>query len=94
MPTDPETVRADPRRPGPRADIPTPEVVDVTVDTAEPTLLLLMWDADGGAWLVPGYAMKVSEGWWSSVVSLVDGVIALPEPIAVEPMVTDPELVG
>ncbi|MBU1586589.1 MAG: hypothetical protein KKH51_01435 [Actinobacteria bacterium] len=50
----------------------------MTVDTAEPTLLL-MWDADGGAWLVPGYAMKVSEGWWSSVVSLVDGVIALPE---------------
>lgn len=67
-------------------DTPTPEVIDVTVDTAEPTLLL-MWDAEGGAWLVPGYAMKVADGWWSSVVSLVEGVIALPEPIQVDPLV-------
>ncbi len=77
VPTDPETGEPIPVDPVP-TDIPTPEVVDVTVDTAEPTLLL-MWDADGGAWLVPGYAMKVSEGWWSSVVSLVEGIIALPE---------------
>lgn len=73
-------------------DAPTPEVVDVTVETAEPTLLL-MWDADGNAWLVPGYAMQVADGWWSSVVSLVEGVIALPEPVQIEPMITDQELV-
>lgn len=72
--------------------VPTPEVVDVTVDTAEPTLLL-MWDADGGAWLVPGYAMKVADGWWSSVVSLVEGVIALPEPIVVDTVVPEEGLV-
>ena len=59
-------------------DLPTPEVVNVTVDTAEATLLL-MWDADGNAWLVPGYAMQVSEGGWNTVVSLHDGVIVLPE---------------
>lgn len=57
---------------------PTPEVVNVTVDNATATLLL-MWDADGNAWLVPGYAMEMPEGWWNAVVSLVDGVIALPE---------------
>jgi len=57
---------------------PTPEIVEVTVDNAAATLLL-MWDADGNAWLVPGYAMEMPEGWWSSVVSLVEGVIALPE---------------
>ncbi|MGV8895913.1 MAG: hypothetical protein ACOH1U_05550 [Rhodoglobus sp.] len=57
---------------------PTPEVVEVTVDNAAATLLL-MWDADGNAWLVPGYAMQTPEGWWNAVVSLVDGVIALPE---------------
>ncbi len=57
---------------------PTPAVVEVTVDKAVATLLL-MWDANGNAWLVPGYAMQMPEGWWSAVVGLVDGVIALPE---------------
>jgi len=74
VPTDPIPVDPIP------TDTPTPEVVNVTVETAESTLLL-MWDADGNAWLVPGYAMKVNDGWWSSVVSLVDGVIALPGPV-------------
>lgn len=70
---------------------PTPEVVEVTVDNATATLVLL-WDVDGNAWLVPGYAMQMDEGWWNSVVSLVDGVIALPEPIEIEPAVIDPEI--
>ena len=70
---------------------PTPEVVDVTIDNATATLVLL-WDVDGNAWLVPGYAMQMEEGWWNSVVSLVDGVIELPEPMEIEPGVIDPEL--
>lgn len=72
---------------------PTPEVVDVVVDNATATLVLL-WDVDGNAWLVPGYAMQMDEGWWNAVVSLVDGVIALPEPMVFEPGVVDPEVVG
>ncbi|RZT58217.1 hypothetical protein EV140_2460 [Microcella alkaliphila] len=60
--------------------LPEPEVVTVTVDAAESTLLL-MWDADGNAWLVPGYAVEMPDGWFAAVVSLVEGVIALPEPI-------------
>jgi hypothetical protein len=67
---------------------PTPQVVEVTVDNAEATLLL-MWDADGNAWLVPGYAMKMQEGWWNAVVSLQDGVIALPAPIEIAPATTE-----
>ena len=70
---------------------PTPEVVEVTVDNATATLVLL-WDVDGNAWLVPGYAMQMDEGWWNSVVSLVDGVIALPEPMEIEPLVVDQEV--
>lgn len=66
--------------------MPTPETVTVTLDAAEATLLL-MWDADGNAWLVPGYAYENPEqGFWASVVSLVEGVIALPEPVEVEPL--------
>jgi len=67
---------------------PTPQVIEVTVDNAEATLLL-MWGADGNAWLVPGYAMKMQEGWWNAVVSLQDGVIALPAPIEIAPATTE-----
>ena len=65
--------------------MPTPETVVVTVDEAHATLLLL-WDADGNAWLVPGFAMPHPDGWFNSVVSLVEGVITLPEPVAIEPL--------
>ncbi len=70
---------------------PTPEVVEVTIDNATATLVLL-WDVDGNAWLVPGYAMEMDEGWWNAVVSLVEGIIELPEPFVVEPAVLDPEV--
>ena len=60
---------------------PTPEVVEVTVDNATPTLLLL-WDVDGNAWLVPGYAMQTDEGWWNAVVSLL-------EPAVIEPGIVE-----
>jgi hypothetical protein len=68
---------------------PEPEKVVVTVDNAEATLLL-MWDSEGNAWLVPGFAMKTPEGWWNTIVSLVEGVIELPAPVAIEPYVIDP----
>lgn len=61
-----------------------PPTIVVTVNTADPTLLL-MWDSKGNGWLVPGYAMKVENGFWNSVVSLVPGVIELPPLPSVEP---------
>ncbi|MEQ1738208.1 MAG: hypothetical protein ABL886_17630, partial [Rhodoglobus sp.] len=77
-PVDPGTEPAPEETEPPVIIEPTPEIVEVTVDDATATLLL-MWDADGNAWLVPGYAMEMPEGWWNAIVSLVDGVIALPE---------------
>lgn len=69
--------------------VPTPESVTVTLETSESTLLMV-WDVDGNAWLVPGYAFENPEGsFWTTIVSLVEGVIALPEPMQIEPMVTD-----
>jgi hypothetical protein len=65
-----------------------PETVTVTVDEAFETLLLV-WDADGNAWLVPGFAMPHPDGWFNSVISLIEGVITLPEPMAIEPMLLD-----
>lgn len=67
---------------------PEPAVQTITIDQAEPTLLLV-WDASGTAWLVPGLALNGAESWWQTVITLVEGVIQLPEPVAVEPMPID-----
>ena len=67
---------------------PEPETVVVTVDSAEPTMLLL-WDSKGDAWLVPGFAVQHPDGWYNTVVSLVEGVIELPEPVEIEPYLED-----
>ncbi|MBN9141750.1 MAG: hypothetical protein J0H23_13080 [Micrococcales bacterium] len=85
-PTDP----AEPVDPGLEPEpVPTPETVTVTLDHAESTLLML-WDVDGNAWLVPGYAFENPDGgFWTTIVSLVEGVIALPEPMQIEPMPAD-----
>lgn len=57
---------------------PTPEKVVMKLASAESTLLLI-WDSKGGAWLVPGYMLKNSDGWYSPVMALVDGIIKLPK---------------
>ena len=57
---------------------PTPEKVLMKLVSSKKTHLLI-WDAKGGAWLVPGYMLKNSDGWYNSVISLVDGIIALPK---------------
>jgi hypothetical protein len=59
--------------------LPEPETVTVTVDESQATLLL-MWDSEGNAWLVPGYAFAHPDGWFSTIVSLIEGVIELPAP--------------
>ena len=66
---------------------PKPEKVVMKLVSSKKTHLLI-WDANGGAWLVPGYMLKNTDGWYSSVISLVDGIIALPKLDAgVTPMV-------
>lgn len=74
--------------------LPTPEEPKTVVFTVEEAFetLLLMWDSKGNAWLVPGIAVQNPEGWWITSVSLVEGVIELPEPIEIEPFVGDGRL--
>ena len=56
----------------------------------DPVHLLLVWDADGKAWFVHGYVMRHGDDEWSwvSVVSLIEGIIEIPEsmPIDIMPM--------
>ncbi|MEY4457497.1 MAG: hypothetical protein RIS25_90 [Actinomycetota bacterium] len=57
-----------------------PEVKVVTVDEMSATSLM-MWDLNGDAWIVPGFATLNPDGWWNAVISLVEGIIELPEPM-------------
>ena len=55
--------------------------------------MLTVWDASGGAWLVPGFILDYKDqewGWFQSIISVVEGIIQLPEPFNGEimPMVT------
>ena len=63
------------------------EVLTLTVESSEEAPLLV-WDASGTAWLVPGYIMRHGSEPWnaSAVISLEDGVIQLPEPTMVDVM--------
>ena len=63
------------------------EVLTLTVESSEEAPLLV-WDASGTAWLVPGYIMRHGSEPWnaSAVISLEDGVIQLPEPTMVDIM--------
>jgi hypothetical protein len=57
-----------------------PQIVDLKVTRSENSMLGV-WDASGGFWLVPGYILYNEQGWFSSIISLVEGVISLPAPI-------------
>jgi len=59
----------------------------ITIDESK-SVLLLVWDANGNAWLVPGVALTGTDSWWQTVISLAEGLIQLPEPI--EPMPYEP----
>ena len=76
------------------APIPLPTetempVQTITLDEAK-SALLLVWDASGSAWLVPGVALTGTDWWWQTVITLVEGVIQLPEPMLIEPMPIEP----
>lgn len=68
--------------------LPTVTVMDLIINHAKPQLLMV-WDNAGNAWLVPGFIMSGDEGWPMAVISLVEGVIELPEPMPIEPALID-----
>jgi len=61
------------------------QVVTLIINSASPALVTI-YDLNGAAWLVPGYLMFNSEGFFDVVISLPDGVIELPEPFVVDIM--------
>jgi hypothetical protein len=57
---------------------PEPETLVLTILQAE-SALLSVWDANGEVWLVPGWILINDQGWFGAVISVIEGVIALPE---------------
>lgn len=55
------------------------EIVESVVTKASPALLLV-YDANGGAWLVPGFVMIHDQGTWISTIRLAEGIIQMPDP--------------
>lgn len=66
----------------------TPEPIVVTVNEAH-AVSVLIWDKNGSAWLVPGYVLVGDQGWLTPVFALEEGVVALPDPVAIEPRLDD-----
>ena len=68
------------------------EVIEVIVNDSEPTVVMV-WDSDGAAWIVPGYLMRFGEDIWDSaaVVSLSDQAITIAPPVSVDLMDTERE---
>ena len=82
----PTPVEPEPTEPAPIEPAPIePEVITLTVVSAEAALLSI-WDSAGDVWLVPGFILVNDQGWWSSIISLIEGVIALPEPSTMDIM--------
>jgi hypothetical protein len=55
-----------------------PETLVLTILEAE-SALLSVWDANGEVWLVPGWILINDQGWFGAVISVIEGVIELPE---------------
>ena len=58
--------------------MPEPETLTLTILESEQALLSV-WDAGGEVWLVPGWILINDQGWFGAVISVIEGVIALPE---------------
>jgi hypothetical protein len=65
---------------------PSPSEITVTINKSASTQVMI-WDKLGNAWIVPGYILIAEEGWITPVFSLQDGIVELPEPVEVSPMV-------
>lgn len=66
-----------------------PEIVNLVINKSE-VVLVSVFDSAGNMWLVPGYLLFNDQGWFDSIVSVVEGVIQLPEPYDVMPLQEEP----
>lgn len=65
---------------------PSPSEITVTINKSD-EIQVMIWDKQGEAWIVPGYILIGDEGWITPVFSLEDGIVELPNPVEISPMV-------
>lgn len=65
-----------------------PKIQVLTIERAI-SALVMIYDKNGAAWLVPGYVLVADDGvsWPSTVFSLEEGIVELPDPVEIMPMV-------
>ncbi|MEY4639800.1 MAG: hypothetical protein RLY13_798 [Actinomycetota bacterium] len=71
---------------GEPAPAPSPSEITVIINKSDEAQVMI-WGKQGGAWIVPGYILIGDEGWITPVFSLEDGIVELPEPVEISPMV-------
>lgn len=64
---------------------PSPTPITVTIDKAIKAQLMI-WDKSGKPWLVPGVMLFADKGWLYPVFNLEAGVVELPDPVEISPM--------
>lgn len=75
-----------PENPEPdQSPAPSPTPINVTVNNAIKAQLMI-WDKSGKPWIVPGVMLFADQGWLTPVFNLEDGVVELPDPVEVSPM--------
>lgn len=65
---------------------PTPSTVTITIAKAIKSQVMI-WDKTGKAWVVPGCILFGDQGWITPVFTLEEGIVELPEPMDVSPLV-------
>lgn len=65
---------------------PSPSTITEVIDRAERTQVMI-WDKSGSAWVVPGNLLFTKQGWITPVFTLQDGLVELPEPVEISPLV-------
>jgi hypothetical protein len=63
--------------------MPSPKIVNISIERAK-SALMVVYAADGSIWFVPGFVFYDATGYVGNVLSVVEGVIKLPEPMAID----------
>ncbi|SCX13809.1 hypothetical protein [Candidatus Aquiluna sp. UB-MaderosW2red] len=63
---------------------PEVRIVKLTIEKSTAAMLMI-YDKNGGVWLVPGYLLHNNQGWFDAVISLEEGVIELYDPVEFSP---------
>jgi hypothetical protein len=75
--------------PMPVDSIPAPEPITITLNSMKLDLTTV-WGEDGTVYILPAYTFGSADGGNATIVAVDESLLDLPEPVAVDPAVTEP----